>query len=327
MSNSALGVESATQLMQHVNLSLVLNLILNQREECCFRVRASHLKVTKKRTLEEKNETREVTKPDEDKKKSASDEPASPPLSREQLDRIERNRTAALQRLAARNVPPGFGESWQEALGEEFAKPYFSRLMCFVAEERKRHTVYPPPDCVFSWTQMCSIHHVKVVILGQDPYHGPGQAHGLCFSAQRPSRPQVRLENVYRELADDVEGFQHPGHGDLTGWAKQGVLLLNSVLTVRAHQASSHLDRGWESFTNAAVAWLSANLRNLVFLLWGGHAHRKGEAIDRKRHHILQTAHPSPLSVHRGFFGCRHFSKTNRLLITSGRTPIDWTAL
>ncbi|KAI1882410.1 hypothetical protein AGOR_G00250400 [Albula goreensis] len=286
--------------------------------------------IVQKRNLEEKNENekREVTHPDGDRKKPMDDEcHGSSPLSPEQLDRIERNRTVALRRLAARNIPHGIGESWQKALGEEFAKPYFAKLMQFVAEERKRHVVYPPSHQVFSWTQMCAIHDVKVVILGQDPYHGPGQAHGLCFSVQRPTLPPPSLESVYKELEDDVEGFQRPVHGDLTGWAKQGVLLLNAVLTVRAHQANSHQDRGWEVFTDATVAWLSANLDGLVFLLWGLQAQRKGAAINRKRHHVLQTSHPSPFSVHRGFFGCRHFSKTNQLLAVSGRSPIDWTAL
>lgn len=206
-------------------------------------------------------------------------------------------------------------------------KPYFIKLMEFVAEERKHHTVYPPPHQVFTWTQMCDIRDVKVVILGQDPYHGPNQAHGLCFSVQRPVPPPPSLENIYKELSTDIDGFVHPGHGDLSGWAKQGVLLLNAVLTVRAHQANSHKERGWEQFTDAVVSWLNQNSSGLVFLLWGSYAQKKGCAIDRKRHHVLQTAHPSPLSVYRGFFGCRHFSKANELLRKSGKQPIDWKAL
>ncbi|KAK2494078.1 hypothetical protein MC885_018321 [Smutsia gigantea] len=199
--------------------------------------------------------------------------------------------------------------------------------MGFVAEERKHYTVYPPPHQVFTWTQMCDIRDVKVVILGQDPYHGPSQAHGLCFSVQRPVPPPPSLENIYKELSIDIDGFAHPGHGDLSGWAKQGVLLLNAVLTVRAHQANSHKERGWEQFTDAVVSWLNQNSNGLVFLLWGSYAQRKGSAIDRKRHHVLQTAHPSPLSVYRGFFGCRHFSKTNELLQKSGKAPINWKDL
>ncbi|KFV56184.1 Uracil-DNA glycosylase, partial [Tyto alba] len=205
--------------------------------------------------------------------------------------------------------------------------PLYLQLMAFVAEERKRYTVYPPPEQVFTWTQMCDIRDVKVVILGQDPYHGPNQAHGLCFSVQKPVPPPPSLENIYRELSMDIEDFTHPGHGDLTGWAKQGVLLLNAVLTVRAHQATSHKERGWEQFTDVVVSWLNKNLHGVVFMLWGAYAQKKGSSIDRKRHHVLQTVHPSPLSVNRGFFGCRHFSKTNELLKKSGKKPIDWRAL
>ncbi|KAL6067691.1 hypothetical protein STEG23_031495 [Scotinomys teguina] len=253
--------------------------------------------------------------------------PPSSPLSAEQLVRIQRNKAAALLRLAARNVPAGFGESWKQQLCGEFGKPYFIKLMGFVAEERKHHKVYPPPEQVFTWTQMCDIRDVKVVILGQDPYHGPNQAHGLCFSVQRPVPPPPSLENIFKELSTDIDGFVHPGHGDLSGWARQGVLLLNAVLTVRAHQANSHKERGWEQFTDAVVSWLNENLTGLVFLLWGSYAQKKGSAIDKKRHHVLQTAHPSPLSVYRGFFGCRHFSKANELLQKSGKRPINWKEL
>uniref|UniRef100_A0A8C8SGG2 Uracil-DNA glycosylase n=1 Tax=Pelusios castaneus TaxID=367368 RepID=A0A8C8SGG2_9SAUR len=249
------------------------------------------------------------------------------PLSPEQLERIRKNKAAALQRLASRSVPPGFGEGWRRHLAAEFTKPYFAQLMAFVAEERRHHTVYPPPQQVFTWTQMCDARDVKVVILGQDPYHGPNQAHGLCFSVQRPVPPPPSLENIYKELSTDIEDFTHPGHGDLTGWAKQGVLLLNAVLTVRAHQPNSHREKGWEQFTDAVVSWLNDNSEGLVFMLWGAYAQKKGSSIDRKRHHVLQTVHPSPLSVHRGFFGCQHFSKTNELLKKSGKKPIDWQVL
>uniref|UniRef100_H3AX22 Uracil-DNA glycosylase n=1 Tax=Latimeria chalumnae TaxID=7897 RepID=H3AX22_LATCH len=251
----------------------------------------------------------------------------SPPLSPEQLERIERNKKAALLRLASRNVPEGIGENWKKELMGEFSKSYFTKLVGFLAMERRHCTIYPPPHQVFNWTCLCDIRDVKVVILGQDPYHGPKQAHGLCFSVQKPVPAPPSLENMYRELASDIEGFEHPGHGDLTGWAKQGVLLLNAVLTVRAHQPNSHKDRGWEEFTDAVVAWLNKNLDGLVFMLWGAYAQKKGSCIDRKRHHVLQTAHPSPLSVHRGFFGSKHFSKTNELLVKAGKKPIDWKAL
>ncbi|XP_065807094.1 uracil-DNA glycosylase-like isoform X1 [Labrus bergylta] len=262
---------------------------------------------------------------------SAGDpEPSSPrpaPLSPEQLDRIARNKKAALEKLSSAQTPPGFGESWREGLSAEFGKSYFKQLMRFVSEERKRHNVYPPAEHVFTWTQMCDIKDVKVVILGQDPYHGPKQAHGLCFSVKQPVPPPPSLENMYKELVSDIEGFQHPGHGDLTEWAKQGVLLLNAVLTVRAHQANSHKDKGWERFTDAVVQWLSNNREGLVFMLWGAYAQKKGAAINRKRHHVLQAVHPSPLSAHRGFFGCKHFSKANELLQQSGKSPVDWKAL
>uniref|UniRef100_A0A3Q3E216 Uracil-DNA glycosylase n=1 Tax=Labrus bergylta TaxID=56723 RepID=A0A3Q3E216_9LABR len=191
---------------------------------------------------------------------SAGDpEPSSPrpaPLSPEQLDRIARNKKAALEKLSSAQTPPGFGESWREGLSAEFGKSYFKQLMSFVSEERKRHNVYPPAEHVFTWTQMCDIKDVKVVILGQDPYHGPKQAHGLCFSVKQPVPPPPSLENMYKELVSDIEGFQHPGHGDLTEWAKQGVLLLNAVLTVRAHQANSHKDKGWES---SQTLWCSGS--------------------------------------------------------------------
>ncbi|XP_030075104.1 uracil-DNA glycosylase [Microcaecilia unicolor] len=273
--------------------------------------------------------SKKIRPADKDGKDAAAAPPqvGSPPLSPEQLQRVQRNKEAALQRLAARSAPPGFGDSWKQELSLEFVKPYFRKLMAFVAEERKRGTVYPPPHQVFTWTQMCAIRDVKVVILGQDPYHGPNQAHGLCFSVQRPVPPPPSLENMYKELATDIEGFTHPGHGDLSGWAEQGVLLLNAVLTVRAHNANSHKDRGWEEFTDAVVSWLNKNLDGLVFMLWGAYAQRKGCSIDQKRHHVLQAVHPSPLSVHKGFFGCRHFSKTNELLKESGKKPIDWTSL
>ncbi|XP_077600670.1 uracil-DNA glycosylase-like [Stigmatopora nigra] len=273
---------------------------------------------------------------DSRKRKSSAVEPEpesepsssrSAPLSQEQLDMIERNKKAALEKLSSGKTPSGFGESWQKPLAAEFGKPYFKQLMQFVKEERTRHTVYPPADHVFTWTQMCQINDVKVVILGQDPYHGPNQAHGLCFSVKRPVRPPPSLENIYKELVNDIEGFQHPKHGDLSGWAKQGVLLLNAVLTVRAHQANSHKDKGWETFTDAVIQWLSNNTEGLVFILWGAYAQKKGATINKKRHHILQAVHPSPLSVHRGFFGCKHFSKANELLEKSGKSPVDWTAL
>ncbi|CAG08512.1 unnamed protein product [Tetraodon nigroviridis] len=286
--------------------------------------------VSKKRNRE-LNETEDDAKePIKRKSPEPEPEPTSPTaasLSSEQLERIARNKRAALAKLASAQTPPGLGDSWRDKLSAEFGKTYFKQLMKFVADERKCHTVYPPADQVFTWTQMCDIRDVKVVILGQDPYHGPNQAHGLCFSVRKPVPPPPSLENMYKELVSDIKGFQHPGHGELTGWAKQGVLLLNAVLTVRAHNANSHKDRGWETFTDAVVQWLNTNLDGVVFMLWGSYAQKKGAAINRKRHHVLQTVHPSPLSAHRGFFGCGHFSKANELLKKSGKSPVDWKAL
>uniref|UniRef100_A0A3P9H5N9 Uracil-DNA glycosylase n=1 Tax=Oryzias latipes TaxID=8090 RepID=A0A3P9H5N9_ORYLA len=311
--------------------------------------------VSKKRLSQETNKTTEDDiEPKKLKIAAVDPEPQSSPLSPEQLDKIARNKKAALEKLASGLTPQGFSESWRGELLSEFSKPYFKdvreprvclhcgfccsaalidcflcvpQLTKFVSDERKRGTVYPPAEQIFTWTQMCDIRDVKVVILGQDPYHGPGQAHGLCFSVKRPVSPPPSLENMYKELVSDIEGFKHPGHGDLTGWAQQGVLLLNAVLTVRAHQANSHKDKGWEVFTDAVVQWLSNNLQGLVFLLWGSYAQKKGSAINRKHHHVLQAVHPSPLSAHRGFFGCKHFSKANELLKKSGKSPIDWKAL
>ncbi|KAM9858882.1 uracil-DNA glycosylase [Aulostomus maculatus] len=286
--------------------------------------------VSTKRVSKSLNETEDANAQKKLKPSAVEPQPSGPPptpLSQEQLDRIARNKSAALEKMASAQIPPGFGESWRKGLSAEFGKPYFKQLMRFVAEERKRHVVYPPDEEVFTWTQMCDIRDVKVVILGQDPYHGPSQAHGLCFSVKRPVPPPPSLENMYKELVSDIEGFQHPGHGDLTGWARQGVLLLNAVLTVRAHSANSHKDKGWETFTDAVVQWLSNNQQGLVFMLWGAYAQKKGATINKKRHHVLQTVHPSPLSAHRGFLGCRHFSKANELLKRSGKSPVDWTDL
>lgn len=248
-------------------------------------------------------------------------------LSPEQRARIEANRKEAQKKLLANKSPQFFGPSWKKALAAEFTKEYFQKLMNFVKEERSRKTVYPPEKDVFSWTLQCNIHEVKVVIIGQDPYHGPRQAHGLCFSVPPGVGIPPSLVNIYKELQNDIEGFEPPKHGYLLGWAKQGVLLLNACLTVVASQANSHKDKGWEKFTDAVIRWINTNLHGVVFLLWGSYAQKKGSFIDKKKHHVLKAVHPSPLSAHRGFLGCKHFSQANAYLKKSGKRPVNWCNL
>lgn len=213
--------------------------------------------------------------------------------------------------------------SWKNALGTEFDSPYFQELADFVKSEYQQTTIYPPPTQIFRAFDLCPVDQVKVVILGQDPYHGPNQAHGLCFSVQDTIPPPPSLVNIYKELNTDV-GKPIPQSGNLTSWAKQGVLLLNATLTVRARQAGSHQRVGWEKFTDATIKYLSENREDLVFLLWGKYAQDKGQVINPKKHLILEAAHPSPLSAHNGFFGCRHFSKANIYLMLNGHNPIKW---
>lgn len=215
--------------------------------------------------------------------------------------------------------------TWQDALGSEKQQPYFQEILERVRAERLAgQTVYPPAADVFNAFKATDFHQVKVVVLGQDPYHGTGQAHGLAFSV-RPDIPiPPSLVNIYKELATDIEGFQIPNHGYLQHWAEQGVLLLNTVLTVRAGQAHSHAPLGWERFTDHVIAQLNEHREHLVFLLWGSHAQKKGAFIDRSRHLVLTAPHPSPLSAYRGFFGCRHFSQTNAYLQAHGLDGIDW---
>ena len=221
-------------------------------------------------------------------------------------------------------IDPKMEPSWKQQLSGEFRKPYFAELKRFLKEEKLNGAVlYPPGPLIFNAFNKTPFDAVKVVILGQDPYHGPGQAHGLCFSVQRGVKPPPSLVNIFKELNPDV-GFRIPDHGNLEKWAEQGVLLLNSSLTVRAGQPGSHQGKGWETFTNAAVQALNDRKDGLVFLLWGKPAQVKGAIIDTQRHHVLKAAHPSPFSAHSGFFGTRHFSKTNAILEGSGREPIDW---
>ncbi|MDW7547576.1 uracil-DNA glycosylase [Pseudoalteromonas sp. McH1-7] len=215
--------------------------------------------------------------------------------------------------------------TWSDVLGQEKQQEYFKQTMEYVAERRAQGVnVFPPQEQVFEAFKVTPFDQVKVVILGQDPYHGPNQAHGLCFSVLPGIKPPPSLNNMYKELLQDIEGFTVPNHGYLIDWAKQGVLLLNTVLTVEQGQAHSHKSLGWERFTDVVIEKLNANSEGIIFLLWGSHAQKKGKNIDKNRHHVLHAPHPSPLSAHRGFFGCGHFSKTNQLLTQMGKQPIDW---
>ncbi|MEI5640812.1 MULTISPECIES: uracil-DNA glycosylase [unclassified Pseudoalteromonas] len=215
--------------------------------------------------------------------------------------------------------------SWSDVLGAEKQQPYFQETMEYVAARRAQGVqVYPPHEQVFEAFKVTPFEQVKVVILGQDPYHGPNQAHGLCFSVLPGVKPPPSLKNMYKELAQDIEGFTIPEHGYLLDWAKQGVLLLNTVLTVEQGQAHSHKKLGWERFTDVVIQQLNDHSEGVIFLLWGSHAQKKGKTIDSNRHHVLHAPHPSPLSAHRGFFGCGHFSQANQLLSGMGKQPIDW---
>jgi len=212
---------------------------------------------------------------------------------------------------------------WLEPLSPEFKKPYYKNLYESVKKEYSSHVVYPPADDIFNAFDFTPLSEVKVVIIGQDPYHEPGQAHGLCFSVKPGVKTPPSLVNIYKELNDDL-GCYIPNNGYLEKWARQGVLMLNNVLTVRAHEANSHKDLGWEQFTDAAIDVLNKQDRPIVFLLWGSPAARKCAKLNNPNHLILKAPHPSPLSAYRGFFGCKHFSKANEFLKSKGLAPIDW---
>jgi uracil-DNA glycosylase len=219
--------------------------------------------------------------------------------------------------------PVRIDESWKKRLAGEFEQPYFAELREFVRNEYALRAVYPPAAQIFRAFDECPFDKVKVVILGQDPYHGPGQANGLCFAVDSRVPPPPSLVNIFKEIESDL-GHPISHDPDLSRWARQGVLLLNATLTVRENAAGSHQNKGWERFTDAAVHALSREREGIVFMLWGSYARRKGAGIDRTRHLVLECAHPSPLSAHNGFFGCRHFSKANAYLASRGETPIEW---
>lgn len=214
-------------------------------------------------------------------------------------------------------------ESWKMHLAPEFEKPYFVTLTDFVRNEYKSGTIYPPGKLIFNAFNLCPFDKTKVVIIGQDPYHGPGQAHGLCFSVNDGVAFPPSLVNIFKEIQNDL-GTPVPSTGNLTRWAHQGVLLLNATLTVRAHQAGSHQRKGWEEFTDAAIRCLAEKKEHIVFILWGSYAQKKGAFIDRNKHLVLASAHPSPLSAYNGFFGNKHFSRTNEYLTAHGKDPIQW---
>lgn len=214
-------------------------------------------------------------------------------------------------------------ESWKQRLAPEFEKDYFIKLTEFVRAEYSRATVFPPARLIFNAFDHCPFDSTKVVIIGQDPYHGPGQAHGLCFSVMEGVPNPPSLQNIFKEILSDL-GKPLPPNGDLTRWARQGVLLLNATLTVQAHQAGSHQRKGWEEFTDAAIRHLAEEREHLVFILWGAYAQKKGAFIDRNKHLVLTSAHPSPLSAYNGFFGNKHFSRANEYLAAHGIAEIDW---
>lgn len=220
--------------------------------------------------------------------------------------------------------PVHLAEDWKQALGDEFEQPYMQELRAFLlAEKAAGKVVYPPGPLIFNALNSTPLSRVKVVIIGQDPYHGPGQAHGLCFSVQPGVRTPPSLQNMYKEIQRDL-GYPIPAHGSLQSWADQGVLLLNAVLTVTQAQAGAHANRGWERFTSRIIELLNEQCEHLVFMLWGSYAQKKGQQIDASRHCVLKSVHPSPLSAYRGFIGCGHFSTANEYLLGHGREPIDW---
>lgn len=213
--------------------------------------------------------------------------------------------------------------TWRDLFDREKEKPYFEKLMAFIAEERRAHEVYPPADVVYHAFELTPFEDLRVVILGQDPYHGEGEAHGLCFSVREGIAIPPSLRNIFKEIKGET-GSEPSSRGNLEGWARQGVLLLNATLTVRKDSPGSHQKKGWEEFTDMVIRKISAEKEHVVFLLWGRFAHAKADLIDASRHHILTAAHPSPLSARRGFFGCGHFAETNRILSAQGGAPINW---
>lgn len=216
-----------------------------------------------------------------------------------------------------------FGNDWDNILADEFLKPYYKELRTFLKAEYSSRTIYPNMNDIFNALKASSFQNTRVVIIGQDPYHGAGQAHGMCFSVKRGVEPPPSLKNIFKELETDV-GFKYTGHGELTAWAEQGVLLLNTVLTVREATPNSHKGKGWETFTDRVILELNKKQTPIVFLLWGANAKNKAKLITNPIHKKLETVHPSPLSAYGGFFGCKHFSRCNEILVSSGQAPVNW---
>ncbi|HEX2958675.1 MAG TPA: uracil-DNA glycosylase [Chitinispirillaceae bacterium] len=223
-------------------------------------------------------------------------------------------------------INPAIEESWKKVLIDEFQKPYFKQIKQTLLEEKSKYRIYPPGNLIFNAFNQTPFENLSVVILGQDPYHGPGQAHGLCFSVPQGITQPPSLINIFKEIHNDL-GIAVPKTGNLEKWAKQGVLLLNAMLSVRENNAGSHQKIGWETFTNQVIQTISDKRDGIIFLLWGRFAQEKAKLIDTKRHTILTAAHPSPLSAYNGFFGCKHFSKTNEILKKMGKKPIDWSII
>jgi uracil-DNA glycosylase len=229
-----------------------------------------------------------------------------------------------MEQTSEQNIAPKIGKSWKSRLQNEFESPYFKDLKAFLLQEKAQNrTIYPPGQLIFNAFDSTPFENVKVVILGQDPYHGPGQAHGLCFSVTGNVVQPPSLKNIFKELHQDL-GIPIPVSGSLQNWASQGVLLLNATLTVRMGEAGSHQNRGWEQFTDAVIRLISSEKKNVIFILWGRFAQAKETLIDTGKHFILKAAHPSPLSAYQGFFGCRHFSRTNEILRSIGSEPVNW---
>lgn len=261
------------------------------------------------------------------------DQSQSPSLKQPKLD-LEQTRDKLVSRLTdddralLRTELEFLNFSWLRHLFPELTKPYFRQLKKFLQQETNcGYQIFPPESQIYYWSQLCLLESTRVVIIGQDPYHNDRQAMGLCFSVPKDVSTPPSLLNIYKELASDIPGFVAPQHGDLSGWARQGILLLNTSLTVRAHEPASHAGKGWEQLTDAVIQLVNRKRNNVVFILWGAHAQRKASTVDKKRHLILSGVHPSPLSAARGFFGCKHFSRTNEYLIKNNLAPIDWNAL